>query len=103
MKKQGTTRHLLNVVAFILVFIFVVELVPVTAAELLRGALGDRPYVNTVENSALDFPAEEAAEASESEAYVLGRTRPCGTSIRSITASRTAPMLQRPMKKLSIT
>ena len=32
MKKQGTTRHLLNVVAFILVFIFVVELVPVTAA-----------------------------------------------------------------------
>ena len=72
MKKQGTTRHLLNVVAFILVFIFVVELVPVTAAELLRGALGDRPYVNTVENSALDFPAEEAAEASESEAYVLG-------------------------------
>lgn len=93
MKKQGTTRHLLNVVAFILVFIFVVELVPVTAAELLRGALGRPSVCKYGRKPALwIFLRKKRRRHRNQKRMSLGRTRPCGTSIRSITASRTAPM-----------
>lgn len=72
MREQGRNRYFFSMIAFILIFVFMLQMVPAGAVDLIRNATGSNPYKNDAEGSASDLTGEASAEGNEPEPYVLG-------------------------------